>query len=136
MSSYYNECEGGDDETGGDDGPITDPGLPELPSIICPRADSGCGDLPSNQDIVEATSKWPKVDWARTATSCSKDDFNTLVTAHGKAVEMMRFTPTFNNGGFETTGFNRYFASSALWFEGNANTWFSNQAGIVGCHFT
>jgi hypothetical protein len=127
--TYFNECSGGDGGSGAaDDGPISDPGLPTVPGVICSRADSGCDDVVTPADIAAAAAKWPKVDWVKTAVTCNLlVDFNAILAAHTKSVEMMQLTPSLQ-GAFETTGFNRYFVSSTLWYD---NIYYDLQNGIV-----
>ncbi|KAH7402481.1 hypothetical protein BKA66DRAFT_577711 [Pyrenochaeta sp. MPI-SDFR-AT-0127] len=87
--------------------------------IICPRADEKCSE--PGQDVIDAASStFPRVDWEKTAETCKGPSFTNLVATHGRAVEMMRFTGNTLKDAFRTTGFNRYFVQSTLWFEDDA----------------
>jgi hypothetical protein len=64
--------------------------------------------------IDETDCKLPRVDWKVTAETCSEDQMQIILDTQLKAIEVMKETGSLEDA-FETTGFNRYFVTTAAW---------------------
>jgi hypothetical protein len=107
IPRYYNTCGGA--ETGGDDGDIKDPNLPAVPGATSEHCKRDMATF-----IGEADCKLPRVDWKVTAETCNEDQMQIILDTQLKAIEVMKETGSLEDA-FETTGFNRYFVTTAAW---------------------